>query len=116
MNELHLLLTSMITSIVTSLLMWGWLRQPLQQMLDQLCGRPGSTRFWSRYMLLMLLIAPLSLTVIFSPHAYLQYAAALRQLFLAVLLGNFAAFALVGRSLFKTVRQADAAARTGETA
>ena len=106
MSELNLLLSSMAASILISLLMWFWMRLPLQQLLDQLCGRPGGTLFWSRYTLLMLLIAPLSLTVFFSPDAQLNDADALRRIFLTLLLGNFVAFALVGRSLFKTVRQA----------
>jgi hypothetical protein len=32
-------------------------------MLSQRCDRPGSTNFWSRYTLLMLLIAPLVVVV-----------------------------------------------------
>lgn len=116
MSELNLLLASMAASILISLLMWSWLRRPVQQMLEQLCGRPGSTLFWSRYMLLMLLIVPLSLTVFFSPGTHLDDADALRRIFLTLLLGNFVAFAVVGRNLFKAVRQAGQTGATRELA
>lgn len=102
----QLLLLSIIGSIGASIGVWWWLRAPLRMMLDQLCERPGSTDFWSRYTLLMLVIAPLALAVFFSPDGPRTVVAGLRYVLLAILAGQFLAFALVGRGLFRAVRQA----------
>jgi hypothetical protein len=83
--------------------MWWWLRDALRQILNQLCPRPGSTEFWSRYLRLMLLIAPLAVTLIFSPHPQQDSTEVLRRIILVILLGHFVSFGLVGRSLFKAV-------------
>jgi Na+-driven multidrug efflux pump len=102
----QLLWLSIIGSVSASVGVWWWLRAPLRTMLDQLCDRPGSTDFWSRYTLLMLVIAPLALAVLFSPDGPRTLAAGLRYVLLAILAGQFVAFALMGRGLFKAVRQA----------
>lgn len=102
----QLLLISIIGSVSTSIGVWWWLRAALRTMLNQLCDRPGSTDFWSRYTLLMLVIAPLALAVLLSPDAPRTVVAGLRHVLLAVLAGQFLAFGLVGRSLLKAVRQA----------
>lgn len=99
------LLISMAGSISTSALMWWWLHGALREMLSQLCDRPGSMNFWSRYTLLMLLIAPLAVVVFFSPEHQQDTAQFLRRVILAILFGHVAAFALVDRSLFKAVRE-----------
>jgi predicted permease len=106
MNGELVLLVSVVASVATSAMMWWWLRAPLREMLVQLCERPGSTAFWSRYTLLMLVMAPLAVVVVFSPEQLGQGVDGLRRLLLAILLGHLAAFALVGRSLFKAVRDA----------
>lgn len=106
-NEM-ILLISMIGSVFTGFTMWWWLKDPLRQMLTQLCDRPGSSDFWARYTLLMLLIAPLSIVVFFSPDAPLDTAitvGVMRRVLLAILLGHFFAFALVGRNLFKAINR-----------
>ena len=105
MNNEHVLMISMAGSITTSALMWWWLHDALREMLSQLCDKPGSTNFWSRYTLLMLLIAPLAVVVFFSPENLQDTAQVLRRIILAILFGHFATFALVGRSLFKAVRE-----------
>lgn len=105
MNKELVLLISMGGSIATGILMWWWLRRALREMLDQLCEKPGSTDFWARYTLLMLLIAPLMVAVFFSPIHLQDTTQVVRRIILAILFGHFAAFALVGRSLFKAVRQ-----------
>lgn len=105
MSELNLMLISMAASVAVSLSMWAWMKTALNDLLAQLCDKGGSTLFWSRYTFLMLLVAPLSLALIFSPSQYMSLADSLRQIALAVLLGNFIGFALVGRSLFKVVRR-----------
>ncbi len=104
MSELNLMIFSMAASVTVSLSMWAWMKSALNALLDQLCDRGGSTEFWSRYTFLMLLIAPLSLAVIFSPSSTVGIADAIRQIVLAVLLGNLIGFALIGRSLLKAVR------------
>jgi hypothetical protein len=63
MHDELVLLISMAGSISMSALMWWWLHDALREMLSQRCDRPGSTNFWSRYTLLMLLIAPLVVVV-----------------------------------------------------
>lgn len=105
MNKELVLLISMGGSIATGVLMWWWLRGALREMLDQLCKKPGSTNFWARYTLLMLLIAPLMVAVFFSPTNIQDTTQVLRRIILAILFGHFATFALVGRSLFKAVRE-----------
>lgn len=112
----QLLLISVIGSVVFSIGVWWWLRAPLRTMLNQLCDRPGSTDFWSRYTLLMLVIAPLALAVLLSPDAPRTVVAGLRHVLLAVLAGQFLAFGLVGRSLFKALRQAMAGPAAGARA
>lgn len=105
MNNEFVLLIGMGGSIATGTLMWWWLRGALREMLNQLCDKPGSTNFWSRYTLLMLLIAPLAVVVFFSPDNLQDTAQVLRRIILSILFGHFATFALVGRSLFKAVRE-----------
>lgn len=92
-------------SILTSSIMWLWLREPLREVLAQLCDHPGSPDFWSRYTLLMLLTAPLALVIFLSPDHVISTIDALRRILLAILLGHFSAFALVGRSLFNAARR-----------
>ena len=106
MSSEQLLWFSILGSLGASVGVWWWLQAPLRTLLDQLCDRPGSTDFWSRYTLLMLIVAPLALAVFFSPDGPRTVAAGLRYVLLAILAGQFLAFALVGRSLFKAVRQA----------
>lgn len=105
MNKELVLLISMGGSIATGALMWWWLRGALREMLNQLCDKPGSTNFWSRYTLLMLLIAPLAVVVFFNPDNLQDTAQVLRRIILAILFGHIVTFALVGRSLFKAVRE-----------
>jgi hypothetical protein len=105
MNKELVLLISMGGSIATGTLMWWWLRDALREMLDRLCEKPGSTNFWARYTLLMLLLAPLMVVVFFSPINLQDTTQVLRRIILAILFGHFATFALVGRSLFKAVRE-----------
>jgi len=112
MNNELVLLISMAGSITTSGLMWWWLRDALREMLNQLCDKPGSTNFWSRYSLLMLLISPLAVVVFFSPENLQDTAQVLRRIILAILFGHLATFALVGRSLFKAVREGIAREKT----
>ncbi len=106
MNSETTLLVGVAGSVLTSAGIWWWLRGALRNMLSQLCDRPGSTEFWSRYTLLMLVIAPLAIVVFFIPLETYTTVLVLRRLLLAILLGHFLAFALVGRSLFKALRQA----------
>ena len=103
MNSVWVLLIGMTASVVTGTLMWWWVRDAMREMLNQLCDKPGSTTFWSRYTLLMLLIAPLAVVVFFAPEYVADATQVLRRVILAILLGHFFAFALVGRSLFKAV-------------
>lgn len=92
-------------SILTSSIMWLWLRAPLRELIIQLCDHPGSSDFWSRYTLLMLLTAPLAIVIFFSPDHVVSAVDAIRRILLAILLGHFAAFALVGRSLFNAAKR-----------
>lgn len=110
MNDVGFLLSAMGVSAATSVLLWVWLRPSLRLMLDQLCGRPGSTDFWSRYLLVMLVSAPLVVVVLFAPRYGVLDVDVLRRIFLALLSGHLVAFGLVGRSLFKAVNAGDAPA------
>ena len=92
-------------SILTSSSMWIWLRAPLREVIAQLCDHRGSPDFWSRYTLLMLLTAPLAIVIFFSPDHIVSSVDALRRMLLAILLGHFFAFALVGRSLFNAANR-----------
>lgn len=103
-NETALII-SIAGSVLTSGILWWWLNTALREMLKQRCDRPGSTDFWSRYTLLMLVISPLTIAVLFSPDTTYSATNALRCIFLTILLGQFIAFALVGRSLFKAVNR-----------
>lgn len=105
MKSEYVLMISIIGSIATSALMWWWLHGSLREMLSQLCDKPGSSDFWTRYTLLMLLIAPLIMTIIFIPDHIQNITQIARRIILAILFGHFIAFALVGRSLFKAVRR-----------
>jgi hypothetical protein len=105
MNNEFVLIVSIAGSITTSVLIWRWLQDPLREMLNQRCERPGSTGFWSRYVSLMLVIAPLAMVIIFSPDNVPDATQALRRIILVILLSHFAAYAVVGRSLFKAVRE-----------
>lgn len=116
MTQELVLLLSMAASLATGALMWWWLRGALREMLDQLCEKPGSTNFWARYTLLMLLIAPLLLVVLFSPSQIQDSVQVIRQVTLSILFGHFVTFALVGRSLIKAVREGLARNKTGITA
>ena len=100
-----LLLLGIVGSLSMSASLWLWLRRPLWQLLEQLCDRPGSTDFWARYMLAMLVLAPLVVTLFFMPIRMTDSLTFLRRELLALLIGQFAAFALVGRSLFKAIRE-----------
>lgn len=92
-------------SILTSSIMWMWLKEPLREVIAQLCDQPGTPDFWSRYTLLMLLTAPLAIVIFFSPDHIVSTVDALRRILLAILSGHFAAFALVGRSLFNAANR-----------
>lgn len=116
MNNDSALIVAITGSIATSLVLWWWLRDALKEMLNHLCPRPGSTDFWSRYTLVMLLIAPLAVVILFSPEAAQSGVRAARQILLTILLSQFFAFALVGRSLFKAVRADTAGNGNGGTA
>ncbi len=105
MNSEMVLMISIAGSITTSAVIWWWLRDALREMLGLLCDKPGSSNFWSRYTLLMLLIAPLSVTIILSPDYLHDTTQVVRRIILAILLSHFATFALVGRSLFKAVNK-----------
>lgn len=98
-------IVSIAGSVLTSGILWWWLNTALREMLKQLCDRPGSTDFWSRYTLLMLVIAPLTITVFFSPDITCCTTNALQRILFTILLGQFTAFALVGRGLFKAVNR-----------
>lgn len=100
------LLTGMAASIVTSAAIWLWVREALRAMLAQAFERPGSSEFWLRYALLMLVIAPLVLVVFFTPDDVHSTVQVMRRLLLAILLGHFIAFALVGRGLLEAVGRA----------
>ena len=99
------LIVSIAGSVLTSGILWWWLNTALGEMLKQLCDRPGSTDFWSRYTLLMLVIAPLTIAVFFSPDITCYTTNALQRILFTILLGQFIAFALVGHSLFKAVNR-----------
>ena len=103
MSSEAILIISIFTSLLTSAILWWWLKSSLRNLLGQLCHRGGDTEFWARYTLLMLLIAPLAVVVWFAPDGAqgLQYM--LRHLLLTVLLSHFFAFALVGRTLYRAV-------------
>jgi hypothetical protein len=106
MSNQSALLFSMAGSLLSSGILWWWLSAALRELLQQLCDRPGSTDFWSRYTMLMLVIAPLSIAVFFTPDmAYTPTIDALRRILLVILIGQFVAFTLVGRSLFNAVRR-----------
>lgn len=104
-SELWLLI-SMAVSLGTGLALWHWFSPALRILLEQICQRPGSTEFWLRYTQLMLLMAPLVIAITFSPEADQYTVTSLRRILLAVLIGHFTGFALVGRSLFKAVKEA----------
>ena len=105
MNSESILIISIITSLLTSAILWWWLKASLRNLLNQLCQRGGDTEFWARYTLLMLLIAPLAVVVWFAPDGAQGLQQMLRQLLLTVLLSHFFAFALVGRTLYRAVAQ-----------
>jgi hypothetical protein len=105
MSPETLLISGMAASALTSGLMWAWPRQPLRSMLGRLCDADGSQDFWVRYALLMLVIAPLAVVAVLSPHEVGASVEALRRLLLAVLLGHLVGLALVGRSLMNAIRR-----------
>jgi hypothetical protein len=53
----------------------------------------------------MLLIAPLVVAIFFIPDTLQNTTLVVRRIILAILLGHFVAFGLVGRSLFKAVNE-----------
>ena len=93
-------------SVLTSTLVWLWLKEPLREMITQLCQHAGSSSFWLRYTLVMLLTAPLAVVIFFLPEYPRNALDSLRQIMLTILLGHFFAFALVGRSVFNAMRRA----------
>jgi hypothetical protein len=105
MNSEYVLVISMAGSITTSAVIWWWLQGALREILNQLCASPGSMDFWSRYMFLMLLIAPLMVVIIFIPDAMQTTTEVVRRIILTILLGHFVSFGLVGRSLFKAINR-----------
>lgn len=105
MNDETALLVGIGASLATSVGLWWWFRGTLREMLGQLCGRQPGTDFWARYTVLMLVIAPLAIVVFFTPLEFDSTVKVLRRILLAILLGHFFAFALVGRTLFSAVRR-----------
>ena len=105
MQSEYILLACTTISLATSAVIWWWLRSALRQVLVQLCDKPGSLEFWSRYTLLMLLIAPLVVTITFMPSPLQDTTEVARRIMLTTLLGHFVSFGLVGRSLFKAVNE-----------
>lgn len=105
MSSEAILIFSIFTSLLTSTVLWWWLKGSMRNLLGQLCHRGGDTEFWARYTLLMLFIAPLAIVVWFAPDFAQSLQHMLRHLLLTVLLSNFFAFALVGRALFNAVAQ-----------
>ena len=105
MSSEAILISSIFSSLFTSVLLWWWLKDALRGLLGQLCHQGGDTEFWSRYTLLMLVIAPLAVVVMFTPNFPQNVTEAVRHLLLSILLSHFLAFALVGRSLYKAVQR-----------
>lgn len=106
MSSESIFVLSILSSLLTSLLLWWWLKGALHGLLRQLCHRGGDTDFWARYTLLMLVIAPLTIVVLYAPNYPQGVTEALRHLMLSVLLSHFLSFALVGRTLYKAVNRA----------
>lgn len=106
MRSETLLIVSVLTSVLTSAVLWWWLKNALRGLLSQLCEHGGDTDFWARYTMLMLVIAPLGVVVWFVPDNPAGATQSIRHLLLSLLFSHGFAFALVGRTLFNAVQAA----------
>ncbi len=87
-------------SVITTFLIWLWLKASMLDLMEQLNRHPGTAIFWARYTLLMVLIAPLAVVLIFTPDHLVNTLEGVRRILLPILLSHFFAFALIGRTLF----------------
>jgi hypothetical protein len=104
MNSETVLILSIGGSVAASLIIWRFLQGALRDMMGELCERTGGNDFWARYAFLMLVLAPLALVLLFVPEHHTDATQTVRRVLLTIVLSQFAAYTLVGRSLFKTVR------------
>jgi hypothetical protein len=104
MHSETVLIAGICGSVAASLVIWLALQGSLRALMDQMCERSGGNDFWTRYTLLMLMLAPLALVLMFLPEHYTDVTQVVRRLLLVIVLSQFAAYALIGRSLIKTVR------------
>ena len=100
MDSETVLVLGTVGSVITTLLIWLWLSASMLALMEQLNQHPGTAIFWARYTLLMVLIAPLAVVLIFTPDHLVNTVEGVRRILLPILLSHFAAFALIGRSLF----------------
>lgn len=105
MSSESILIVSIFFSLLTSGVLWWWLKGSLRDQLGHLCHKGGDTEFWARYTLLMLVLAPLAVVVLFVPSYPQDITNALRYLLLSVLFSHIFSFALVGRTLFKAAQK-----------
>ena len=105
MSSESILAISIFFSLLTSGVLWWWLKGSLRDQLGHLCHTGGDTEFWVRYTLLMLVLAPLAVVVSFAPSYAQNITNALRYLLLSVLFSHIFSFALVGRTLYKAAQK-----------
>ena len=100
MSSETVLVLGTLGSVLTTLLIWFWLKDSMLDLMEQLNQHPGTSIFWARYTLLMVLIAPLAVVLVFTPDHVVNTVDGVRRILLPILLAHFVAFALIGRSLY----------------
>ena len=107
MNEIHLFLIEMLIGLGVSALVIFSLRQPLKDVLTDICGTEVRAKFWVMYTNLMLMITPLLSSIIFGKSHRIAEAtfSFYKTAVGSVLFGVFLSLVIIGWQITKTLPQ-----------
>ena len=111
MNSLQALGICLITSFVTISILFAAISRPLSAFIESLCPGQESVRFWLRFTIVMLFLAPLFFTVTFGlPHGRaipsLEVGQIVQRAVTATLIGAFLAMISTGMWISSMARRA----------
>ncbi len=96
MEQLNMLLTAIAVSLLISTVILVAIIKPLRRVLGMLCVNGESTPFWVAFTMVMLYIAPLFLSVLWSPIFRAEQVYVIRTALVASLFGTFVGMMIIG--------------------
>lgn len=107
MNVIYLFITEILIGLGISTFVIFALKQPLKDVLTDICGTKVRAKFWVMYTNLMLMITPLLSSIIFgkSHQAAEATLSFYKAAFGSVLFGVFISLVIIGLQITKTLSQ-----------